>query len=47
VAGFYGSGHFFKLLQEKVTNEEKVLSAEIKDKEGIYDVLKAFLGTGR
>jgi sporulation protein YhbH len=47
VAGFYGSGHFFKLLQEKVTNEEKVLSAEIKDKEGIYEVLKAFLGTGR
>ena len=32
---------------EKVPDEEKILSAEIKDKDGIYDALKAFLGTGR
>jgi sporulation protein YhbH len=49
VEGAYGSGHFLKLLQEKVSDEkkEKVLSAEIRNKEGIYDALKAFLGTGR
>jgi sporulation protein YhbH len=49
VAGSYGSGHFLKLLQEKVGGEqkEKVLCAEIKNQDGIYDALKAFLGTGR
>jgi sporulation protein YhbH len=47
VDGAYGSGHFLKLLQEKAPDEEKILSAEIKDKDGIYDALKAFLGTGR
>lgn len=48
VEGSYGSGHFLKMLQEKINGkEDKVLTAEIKDKEGIYDALKAFLGTGR
>jgi hypothetical protein len=47
VDGTYGSGHFLNLLREKVPDEEKILSAEIKDKDGIYDALKAFLGTGR
>ena len=47
VEGTYGSGHFLKLLQEKTGEEEKILSAEIKDKDGIYDAIKAFLGTGR
>jgi uncharacterized sporulation protein YeaH/YhbH (DUF444 family) len=47
VDGAYGSGHFLNLLQEKGPDEEKILSAEIKDKDGIYDALKAFLGTGR
>jgi len=47
VDGAYGSGHFLNLLQEKSPDEEKILSAEIKDKDGIYDALKAFLGTGR
>jgi sporulation protein YhbH len=47
VEGTYGSGHFLKLLQENAGDEEKILSTEIKDKEGIYDALKAFLGTGR
>lgn len=47
VEGYYGSGHFLKLLQEKVEDKKKVLSAQIKDRESIYDVLKIFLGTGR
>lgn len=47
VDGAYGAGHFLKLLREKVAEDEKILSAEIKNKESIYDALKAFLGTGR
>ena len=47
VDGTYGSGHFLKLLRERGADEEKILSAEIRDKEGIYDAIKAFLGTGR
>jgi uncharacterized protein len=47
VEGAYGSGSFLKLLQEKVPDEEKVLTATIRGQESIYDVLKTFLGTGR
>lgn len=47
VEGGYGSGHFNQLIQEKVEDKEKILTADIKDKDGIYDALKAFLGTGR
>lgn len=47
VEGHYGSGHFLKLLREKTHEEEKVLCTEIRNKESIYDTLKAFLGTGR
>jgi sporulation protein YhbH len=47
VHGIYGAGHFLKTLQEKINPQEKVLTAEIKDKDGIYEALKAFLGTGR
>lgn len=47
VEGGYGSGHFTQLIKEKVEDKEKILTADIKDKDGIYDALKAFLGTGR
>jgi sporulation protein YhbH len=47
VQGGYGAGSFLKLLQEKVENEEKVLTATIQSRDNIYDALKAFLGTGR
>jgi uncharacterized sporulation protein YeaH/YhbH (DUF444 family) len=47
VEGGYGSGHFNQLIQEKVEDKEKILTADIKNKDGIYDALKAFLGTGR
>jgi sporulation protein YhbH len=47
VEGGYGSGHFNQLINEKVEDKEKILTADIKDKDGIYDALKAFLGTGR
>ena len=47
VEGGYGSGSFLKLLQEKIENEEKVLTATLQSRDNIYDALKAFLGTGR
>jgi sporulation protein YhbH len=47
VAGIYGSGHFLKLIQDVGGSEGKLLTAEIRNREGIYDALKAFLGTGR
>jgi len=47
VESSWGSGHFFRLLGEKEKEEEKILKAEIKDREGIYDALKVFLGTGK
>jgi sporulation protein YhbH len=47
VGGVYGSGHFLKLIQDMGESEGKLLTAEIKNREGIYDALKAFLGTGR
>jgi sporulation protein YhbH len=47
VEGGYGSGHFNQLIQDKVEDKEKILTADIKNKDGIYDALKAFLGTGR
>jgi sporulation protein YhbH len=47
VGGVYGSGHFLMNIRELSQSEGKVLTAEIKNKEGIYDALKAFLGTGR
>ena len=47
VTGLYGSGHFLKVIQGRKGEEEKLRSAEITNKENIYDALKAFLGTGR
>jgi sporulation protein YhbH len=47
VDGLYGSGPFLKVLQERLQAEEKVITATIRDRDGIYDTLKTFLGTGR
>jgi hypothetical protein len=47
VGGAYGSGDFLKRITETAGSEGKLLTAEIKNKDGIYDALKAFLGTGR
>jgi sporulation protein YhbH len=47
VEGAYGSGGFLRLIQEKVKEEEKIRTATLRDRESIYDALKAFLGTGR
>ena len=44
----YGSGQFYKDLFNKYGNEseEIVLSHKIKNKEGILDSIKEFLGKG-
>jgi uncharacterized protein len=47
VEGSYGSGSFLKKMQEKFDGQQKIASATIRDKDTIYDALKAFLGTGR
>ncbi len=47
VEGAYGGGQFRRLLEERVPDEEKVVTAAIRNREAIYDVLKTFLGTGR
>ncbi|MGD0229101.1 MAG: DUF444 family protein [Syntrophorhabdales bacterium] len=47
VEGSYGSGSFLGLLAEKIQGERKLVVARIRDKEAIYDALKAFLGTGQ
>lgn len=47
VEGGYGSGTFLKKIQEKFDGQPKISLAAIRDKDQIYDALKAFLGTGR
>ena len=43
----YGSGKFIKDLEAHFTEEEKVVTSNIKDREGIYDSIKDFLGKGK
>ena len=47
VEGMYSSGTFLERLLETRKEEKKLLTAEIKRKDDIYDALKTFLGTGR
>ena len=42
----YGSGQFIKDLQETFNDEDFVILSEIKNREGIYDSIKTFLGKG-
>lgn len=43
----YGSGQFIKDLKEHLGKNEKVLTSEIKDKDGIYQSIQDFLSEGR
>ncbi len=43
----YGSGQFFKDLLERFNEQPKVVATRISDKEGIYDSIRTFLGSGR
>ena len=46
VKSAYGSGQFKKDLDEKFPDHEQVLTSEIRDKEGIPDSIRDFLGKG-
>jgi hypothetical protein len=43
----YGSGQFIKDLRDQLGRHEKVVTSEIKDKDGIYGSIKDFLAAGR
>ncbi|MSS73846.1 MAG: DUF444 family protein [Candidatus Latescibacteria bacterium] len=43
----YGSGQFIRTLHDLFSERKNVVMSEIKDKDGIYDSIKEFLGKGR
>lgn len=43
----YGSGEFFRELEEAFDDVSNLALSEIRDKEGIFDSIKEFLGRGR
>jgi len=43
----YGSGQFIKDLQEHFSDEEKLVTSEIKGKDAIMDSIRDFLGKGK
>jgi uncharacterized sporulation protein YeaH/YhbH (DUF444 family) len=43
----YGSGQFIKDLETKLGEEERVVTSEIPDRDGIVESIKTFLGKGR
>ena len=43
----YGSGEFYRELEEAFEDEENLALSEIRNKEGIYDSIKEFLGRGQ
>jgi len=47
VKSHYGSGEFIADLEERLGTEEKLVTSEIADRDGIYDTIKDFLGKGR
>ncbi|MDP6959730.1 MAG: DUF444 family protein, partial [Planctomycetota bacterium] len=47
VKSAYGSGQFKKDLDERFKGNEQILTSEIRNKEGIYDSIKDFLGKGK
>jgi hypothetical protein len=47
VKSAYGSGQFKKDLDEAFKGDEHILTSEIRDKDGIYDSIRDFLGKGK
>ncbi len=43
----YGSGQFIKDLHRNFEEEENLVTSEIKNKDGIYDSIRTFLGKGK
>ncbi|OHB78046.1 MAG: hypothetical protein A2Z34_09355 [Planctomycetes bacterium RBG_16_59_8] len=47
VKSAYGSGQFKKDLDESFAGDDRIITSEIRDKDGIYDSIKEFLGKGK
>lgn len=47
VKSAYGSGQFKKDLDDRFAEQPALVTSEIRDREGIYDSIKQFLGKGR
>jgi uncharacterized sporulation protein YeaH/YhbH (DUF444 family) len=47
VVSHYGSGQFLKEIKDALPDEEKVVCAEIKDRDAILDAIREFLKGGR
>ncbi len=47
VKSAYGSGQFKRDLDEEFRDDERIITSEIKDRMGIYDSIRDFLGKGR
>ena len=43
----YGSGEFYRELEEAFEHEPNLALSEIRNKDGIYESIKEFLGRGR
>ncbi len=43
----YGSGEFYRELEEAFDDMPNLALSEIRNKEGIFDSIKEFLGRGR
>ena len=43
----YGSGQFYKDLEERLSDKEKLVLSKIKNRDGILGSIKEFLGKGR
>jgi uncharacterized sporulation protein YeaH/YhbH (DUF444 family) len=43
----YGSGQFVKDLREHFPDDDNVITSEIRDRDGIVDSIKEFLGKGK
>jgi len=43
----YGSGQFIKDLEEHFKDDERLITSEIRDRDGIVDSIREFLGKGK
>ncbi|MEE9294808.1 MAG: DUF444 family protein, partial [Phycisphaerae bacterium] len=47
VASAYGSGNFINVLLEHLSDDERLVSSRVNNKDDIYDSIKAFFSAGR
>ncbi len=47
VTSYWGSGQYLADIYDKFEDEDKVVTAEINDRDDILQAIKAFLGKGR